>query len=384
MQRKLRFGMIGGGNGGNIGNSHRRGAQMDSLAILSAGCFTRNPQRNKEDGLFWGVPEDRIYANYEEMAEKESQRADCIDFVSIVSPNMTHYPAAKCFLEHGINVVCEKPFTMRVEEAEELQALAAKKGLEVCITYTYAHYPIMRECRNLIASGAIGNIIDMVVEYPQDWMILGLANGADDYTKWIDDPALAGNSNATASTGTHMYYLIRSMTGLKMEKVLADFSYYPENANLETSSRFFFQLENGAHGMAWTSSVAIGHDCTINLKIYGDKGSIEWSHNDPTHLKVAYLNGPVQIFAANRNYLCEDSRNTSRIPAGHPEGFYEAFANIYRAFCTHLLDKLAGTCTDRNAYFYPHVEEGVNGVRFVNACVESNKRGNVWVGLEEV
>lgn len=384
MEDKLRFGMVGGGNGGNIGNSHRRGATMDSMAVLTAGCFTRNPEQNLKDGRYWGVQPERIYKNYQEMAEKESQRADGIDFVSIVTPNATHYEITKCFLQHGINVVCEKPFTLNVAQAEELKALAEEKGLEVCVSFTYAHYPVLQECRNLIANGAIGKIIDVVAEYPQDWMILGLNSDEDNFTKWISDPEKSGNSNVTAGMGVHLYYLIKSMTGLKLDKVLTDFSYYPEDTPLETTARILLGFADHTHGLCWTSNTAIGHDCTVELKIYGDKGSIEWAHEDMTHLKVSYLGGPVQIYSANREYLSEDARHASRIPAGHPEGFYEAFANIYHEFCRHLLDRKKGISQDPAQYFYPKAQDGIDAVRFVQACVKSNHDGNVWVRLADV
>ncbi len=357
---------------------------MDNLAVLAAGSFTRDGERNIKDGLFWGVPADRIYADYREMARQESARADCIDFVSIVTPNHTHYEVAKCFLEHGINVVCEKPFTLTVAEAEELKAIAEQNDKEVCVTYTYAHYPIMRECRHLIESGVIGRIIDVVALYPQDWMMLGLHSGEKNFAAWFSDPEIAGNSNATAATGVHLYYLVKAMTNLKLNRVLADFSYYPETTPLETTSRIILDLEGGAHGLCWTSNVAIGHDCTIELKIYGEKGSIQWSHEDMTHLHVALLNGPVQIYSANRDYLSEESRAISRIPAGHPEGFYEAFANIYHEYCRHLLDKKNKIVKDESNYFYPKIQDGVDGVRFVQACVDSNRNGNVWISPDSV
>ncbi|MCD8349068.1 MAG: Gfo/Idh/MocA family oxidoreductase [Planctomycetaceae bacterium] len=383
METKLRFGMVGGGNGGNIGNSHRRGALMDSLAVLTAGSFTRDGERNRRDGERWGVPADRIYSDYAAMAEEEGRRPDGIDFVSIVTPNASHYPVAKCFLAHGINVVCEKPFTLSVPEAEELRRLAAEKNLEICVTYTYAHYPIMRECRHLVESGRIGRIIDIVAEYPQDWMILGLSKDADNFTKWIGDPATSGNSNVTAAMGVNLNYLITAMTGLELESVLAHFGYYPEDAPLETTARIFLRYKGGAGGLAWTSNVAIGHDCTIDLKLYGDKGSIRWSHEDPTRLTVSYLGGPVEILAANRDYLDEWSREASRLPAGHPEGFYEAFANIYREFCRHLLDKKNGAAGQSGDYFYPKARDGVDGVRFVHACVRSQQTGNAWTNVAD-
>lgn len=384
MTQALRFGMVGGGNRGNIGGSHRRGAQMDSLAVLSAGCFTRDAARNLADGRLWGVAPDRIYSSYEEMAARESARPDGIDFVSIVTPNLTHYPIARCFLEHGIHVVCEKPFTNTVAEAEALRRLAAEKGLLLAVTYTYAHYPIMRECRRLVQSGAIGSVIDVTAAYPQDWMILGLASGEENYSKWMSDPKHSGDSNATAATGVHLNYLIQAMTGLKLERVLSLFSYYPKDTPLETTARILMQFADGTRGHCWTSNVAIGHDCTIELKIFGDRGSIEWSHEDPAHLRLAYLGGPVQILSAARDYLGEESRAASRIPAGHPEGFYEAFGNIYREFCRHLLDQKRGAAGDPDGYFYPKADAGVDGVRFVQACVRSQAKGNVWIGLDEV
>ena len=382
MREKLRMGMVGGGNGGNIGNSHRRGAAMDNLAVLTAGSFTRNQEQNKKDGTFWGVDEDRIYSSYQEMAEKESKREDGIDFVSIVTPNHTHYAITKCFLEHGIHVVCEKPMTKNVEEAEEIAALAAQKGLEVCVPYTYAHYPAIRECRSLIEEGRIGKIIDVAAEYPQDWMILGLNNDEEDFTKWIGDPEYSGISNVTAAMGVHLYYLICAAAGLKIERVLADFGYYPENARLETISRVLLGFDNGAHGFAWTSNVAVGHDCSMYLKVYGEKGSIEWSHQDMTHLHVSILHEPVQIYSVNRSYMSDFSRQASRLPAGHPEGFYEAYANLYHSFCEKLLDRANGCLKDEGYYYFPHVKDGLNGVKYVQACVDSHKSGNVWVNLD--
>lgn len=382
MQDKLRFGMVGGGNGGNIGGSHRRGAAMDSMAVLSAGCFTRDPAQNQADGRYWGVAPERIYANYQQMAEQEARRADGIDFVSIVTPNATHYEIAKCFLQHGIHVVCEKPFTLDVGQAEELRDLAARNGLAVCVPFTYAHYPVLRECRALIAAGAIGRILDVVAAYPQDWMILGLASGEDNFTRWIGDPAKSGSSNVTAAMGVHLYYLMKSMTGLALERVLADFSYYPADAPLETTARVLLGFADGVHGLCWTSNTAIGHDCTVELKIFGEKGSIEWSHADMGHLKVSYLNGPVQLLAANRDYLGPDARHASRLPAGHPEGFYEAFGNLYHEFCRHLLDLKNGTAQDPAQYFYPKAQDGADAVRFVQACVRSAACDNCWVRLD--
>lgn len=382
---RLKFGMIGGGNGGNIGNSHRIAAQMDALAVLSAGCLTRNYKRNIQDCEKWGIPADRAYVDYKEMAEKESQREDCIDFVTVVTPDNSHYEIVKCFLEHGINVVCEKPFTRSIPQAEELKKIAEENGCEVCITYTYAHYPILRQCRKMVESGEIGKLVDMVVEYPEQWMIEALGGeGGMEFASWAGDPKVVGNANVTATMGVHLFYMITSMTGLKMKSVLSDFGYYPDDAPLENVNRFFFKLENGLKGLGWTSNMAIGHDCSLEIQIFGDKGSIAWSHNDPTRLKVVKLNGTIEYYCANKDYLCAESRNASRLPAGHPEGFHHAFGNIYNAFCNKLIDKKKGILKNESEYFYPHIEDGIAGVRFINSCVASYKRGNVWVDLDLV
>ena len=214
-------------------------------------------------------------------------------------------------------------------------------------------------------------------------MILGLQNDEDDFTKWIGDPKYSGASNVTGAMGVHLYYLICAATGLNIERVLADFGYYPEDAKLETISRILLEFDNGAHGLAWTSNVAAGHDCSMYLKIYGEKGSIEWSHDDMTHLHVSYLNQPVQILSANRSYMSDFSRRASRLPTGHPEGFYEAYANLYHSFCEKLLDRINGCLKDESYYYFPHGSDGLGGVKYVQAAVDSHKSGNVWVALDE-
>lgn len=377
---RLQYGMVGGGNGGNIGGAHRRGAMMDSLAVLTAGAFTRNPEQNKRDGETWGVPADRIYDTWRQMAEAEGAREDGIDFVTIVTPNHTHYEIAKAFLENGINVVCEKPFTMTSAEGEELCALAKARGLEICVTYTYPHYPILQEARHLIASGALGKIRNIWAEYPQDWLLLDMNDPEKNGSLWFVDPTKSGISNVTSSITVHLNYLITSMTGLKPERVLADFDCYPDGAPLDTTSHVLARYTGNVHAALLCSFTAIGRDCSIGLKIFGEKGTVEWYHDDPTHLRVAFLNKPVEIRTCRQKYLCREAYEMSRLPAGHPEGFYEAFGNIYHSFCTLLLNKANGE-TGKQTYFHPTGEDGVMGIRLVEACVKSNRNGNIWVDV---
>ena len=375
--RKLNFGIVGGGVGGNIGKSHLRGALMDNQAVLVAGAFSRDQERNRASGDLWGVSQDRVYPDYGTMAAAESQRGDGIDFVIIVTPNHLHYPVAKVFLEHGIHVACEKPFTLTVSEAEELCAIAREKDLEIAITYTYAHYPMIRQARSLIRDGAIGEVMEIVAEYPEDWQMLAQNQKPDHFGNWFSDQAKAGESSVVGGMGIHAWYLLRAMTGLKEEKVIAQFGYYPKNARLESNARILLRYQGGAQGMLWTSSTAIGHDCTLSIKIFGEKGAIEWEHDDPTRLRVALVDQPVQIMTCERAYLYPEARAMSRLPAGHPEGFYEAFANIYREFCRHLLDKKAGQVAVE--YYYPDMQTGLDGMKFIAACVISNREDNIWV-----
>lgn len=226
--RKLNFGIVGGGVGGNIGKSHLRGALMDNQAVLVAGAFSRDQERNRVSGDLWGVSQDRVYPDYGTMAAAESQREDGIDFVIIVTPNHLHYPVAKVFLEHGIHVACEKPFTLTVAEAEELCTIAWEKDLAIAITYTYAHYPMIRQARSLIRDGAIGEVMEIVAEYPEDFQMLAQNQKPDHFSNWFSDPAKAGESSVVGGMGIHAWYLLRAMTGLKEEKVIAQFGYYPK------------------------------------------------------------------------------------------------------------------------------------------------------------
>ena len=295
---KLKFGMVGGGNGAFIGNVHRHGAVMDDLAELVAGCFTRNPEKNRETAEQWGVrKKDRIYANYQEMAEKEAAREDGIDFVSITTPNDTHYPIAKCFLEHGINVMCDKPLALRTEEGIELKELAEKNDLLFGVTYTYTGYTMIEQARRLIEAGEIGNILTVVAEYPQEWLLVQMVSDRSDQATWRMDPARSGPSGCLADIGTHVEALIARMTGLELERVLARFERLPKSHDLplENNAQVMLEYKGGISGLIWTSQVAIGHETDLLVRIFGDKGSIEWQHRDSQKLLVTKINEPPQI-----------------------------------------------------------------------------------------
>ncbi len=378
---KLSFGMVGGGNGAFIGNVHRRGAIMDNLAELTAGCFTRNMEKNRQTAEEWGVRDlSRVYANYQEMADAESKREDGIDFVSIVTPTDTHYAIAKCFLEHGIHVVCDKPICLTLDEGLELQAIAQEKGLEFGVTYTYASYAVIRQAREMIDAGVIGNIVKIVAEYPQDWLIVSTVAEKSDQALWRLDPRRAGPSACCADIGTHLEALIARMTGLKLERVMARFTHYKDSV-LEHDIDVMLEYEGGIPGTMWASQIASGNDCGVCIRVYGDKGAIEWRHTHPMEITYTPLAQPTRTIVANREYNSPACPEQCRLPAGHPEGFYEAFGNIYHSFCTHLIAKKTGG--DPGTFRHPTIEDGVAGLRFVDACVKSNAEGSRWVSLYE-
>jgi len=378
---KLRFGMVGGGNGAFIGNVHRRGATMDNLARLVAGCFTRNMEKNRETAKAWDVDDlSRVYADFREMADAESKRPDGIDFVSIVTPTDTHYEIAKCFLEHGINVVCDKPICLTLAEGEQLKQLAQQKGLEFGVTYTYASYAAIRQAREMIDAGEIGEIINIIAEYPQDWLIVSTVAQKSDQSVWRLDPKRAGSTACCSDIGTHLEALISRMTGLHLEQVLARFTHY-KGSPLDHDIQVLLQYEGNIPGMLWASQIATGTDCGVKIRVYGDKGSIEWRHTQPMELIYAPLNRPVRTITANREYNAPACLELCRLPAGLPEGFYEAFGNIYHSYCAHLIAKRDGTSA--GTLRHPTIDDGLAGLRFVDACFRSNEQGNIWVPVDE-
>lgn len=376
---KLTFGMIGGGNGAFIGDVHRRGATMDNMAVLTAGCFTRSMEKNLKTAEEWGVADSsRVYATWQEMAECEGAREDGIDFVSIVTPTDTHYEIAKCFLSHGIHVVCDKPICTNAAEGEELARIAKEKGLLFGVTYTYASYAVIRQAREMIAHGEIGEIIKIEAEYPQDWVIVSTVAESSDQALWRLDPKRAGPSACAADIGTHLEALIARMTGLKLEKVLARLTHY-HGSPLDHDMEAMLQYEGGIPGRLWASQLACGSDCAVKIRVFGEKGSITWRHTAPMQFEFAPIGMPVQTIVANRAYNYAACTEQCRLPAGHPEGFYEAFGNVYRAFCKHLSAQKYGT--DAGTFSYPTIEDGIAGLRFVDACLASDKNGNVWTAV---
>jgi predicted dehydrogenase len=374
--KKVRYGMVGGGLGSYIGDVHRHGAMMDDLAVLCAGCFSRHRDKNLETADAWEIPEDRVYANYQEMADKESSRDDGIDFVTIATPNSSHYEIAKCFLEKDIHVLCDKPVTLTVAQAEDLKKIAEKRHLLFAVPYAYTAYPVIRQGRQMIEDGVIGKIIYVRVGHPEDWVISSVPEEPSGKLPWRFDPKMAGESLCSADLGTHAEQLLEQFTGLTIKRLLAKFNTWPAYLPLETNVTALLDLGDGISGELWASQIALGKSCSPHILVIGSKGSLEWDHEKPDLLRYRKVNGCIEILESGKDYMCEASRNLNFVSPGHHEGFYEAFGSVYRSFIECLNAKLQNR--DPGTYRFPTVRDGADGMRFIAACMKSVRNGNTW------
>ena len=377
----LKYGMVGGGPGAFIGEVHRTAARFDGKNVLAAGSFSRDYQKTLKTGKDLGIDEDRLYKNYTEMAEKESELTDGIDFVSVVTPNHTHFKIAKAFLSRGISVVCDKPVTTSSQEALELKQLAEKNDAEFCVTYTYSGYPMVKEAKELVEKGEIGDIRVVMGEYPQEW----LAEPAGENNKqasWRTDPNQAGISNCIGDIGSHIEHTVSYITGLKISELSANLDTFVADRELDDNGEVMIKYENGATGMYWASQVAVGNDNGLKVRIFGSKGSLEWSQENPNYLYFSKLGEATKILSRGHDYLGNKAQKTNRIPPGHPEGYFEAFANIYANFSAALLEKKEKGRIEEKDFDYPKITEGLRGVKFIEKCVASSKQGASWVNFE--
>ncbi len=382
MIKKLNYGMVGGSLDAFIGGVHRKAIAINENAHLVAGCFSSNADKNNACGEHYQLASDRIYKNYQEMAEAESAREDGIDFVCITTPNFTHYEIAKCFLEKGIHVSCEKPLCFTVEEAKELEKLSKEKGLLFCVTYTYTGYNMVKLARELVAAGEIGEIINVNCEYLQDWMINTLEEGTEADTKiavWRADPAKSGISDCVGDIGTHIESMVSYVTGLHVKKVAAVLDTYGHE--LDLNANMLVELDNGCHGVFSCSQICAGHANGLVVRIFGKNGSIEWHQEAPDQLYLKKKNQPIQIYNRGYGYIDGRAEELNRIPSGHPEGLMIAFANIYQAFTNAILKKKNGEELTASDLDFPSIEYGVRGVEFITAAVASSKNNSVWTEL---
>ena len=376
--KQLRYGMVGGGPGAFIGDVHRKAIRIDNLAVLVAGTFSRDSEKSKSFGKELGLSDDRLYTDYATMAKEEANRKDGIQFVVCVTPNSSHFDICKAFLSEGISVVCDKPLTWTIEESEELVALTKRKDLLFGVTYTYTGYPAVKQMRQMVKDGALGTIKFINAEYPQDWLALPVDKN-DKLAPWRLDPKLSGITNCLGDIGSHIENLVATVTGLRIESVLARLDTIVEGRTLDDNASVMVEYEGGAKGLYWSSQIAFGNDNGLKIRVYGEKGGLEWRQEDPDHFTFTPSDPPQQKWSRGRDEFHASAQQYSRVPAGHPEGLFEAFANIYKGFIQALDKKLSGKALAAEDYDFPTVEMGLDGVVFINKCVESSKKGSVWV-----
>ena len=380
MKRKLRMGMIGGGKDAFIGSIHRYASNMDGLVELVCGALSINPEIAKDSGQSLFLPEDRIYLTYQEMIEKESlQPADKrMDFVTIVTPNFAHFAPAMMALDHGFHVVIEKPITFSLDEAKQLKMKLDETGLTLCLTHTYAGYPMVKQAKAMIADGKLGKIRKVWVEYPQGWLSRLSEREGNAQAAWRTDPKKAGKSSVMGDIGTHAAHLSEYITGAKITDVCAELNTLVEGRVMDDDGAVMLKFDNGAKGVLIASQVAAGEENALKIRVYGELGGIEWFQHEPNSLIVKWLDAPSQILRAGSAHLYKAASHNCRTPAGHPEGYLEAFANIYRNFALTLGCKIDGTTPTAEMLDFPGVEDGIRGMAFIDNVVASAHSDKKW------
>jgi len=380
MNRKLRMAMIGGGKDAFIGAVHRLAMNMDGQVELVAGALSINPEIAVESGKLLFLDEDRIYTDYKVMLEKEAAMpADKrIDFVSIVTPNFVHFPPAMMALEKGFNVVIEKPITFTLDEAKQLKAKLDETGLSLLLCHTYTGYPMVKQAKQLLKSGALGKIRKVYVEYPQGWLSTLLESAGNAQASWRTDPKKSGKAGCMGDIGTHAFNLAEYVTGLEVTHLCSDINTVVEGRMLDDDGAAFLKFSNGATGVLMATQIAAGEENNVKIRVYGEKGGIEWKQEDANTLLVKWLNKPTEIYRTGGGYNSSFAAHNSRTPAGHPEGYLEAFANLYRNFALTLRAKIDGEQPKEEWLDFPGVNEGVRGMAFVDNVIESGKNEMKW------
>jgi predicted dehydrogenase len=374
---RIRLGMVGGGQGAFIGAVHRIAARIDDQFDLVAGALSSDPARAKASAAEIGIAPDRSYGSYEEMAKAEAGRPDGIEAVSIVTPNNVHAPAAMTFLNAGIHVICDKPMTTTVAEARELVDLVGKTGKVFVLTHNYTGYPMIRQARAMVAAGELGDIRVVQVEYPQDWLTERAELAGSKQAEWRTDPRRSGAGGSIGDIGTHAYNLAAFVSGLETDELLAQLTTFVPGRLLDDDVQILLRYRGGARGMLWASQVAVGNENGLKLRIYGTKGGLEWAQADPNYLWFTRFGEPKQLLTRAGAGAGSEAQRVSRVPAGHPEGYLEGFATIYAEAARAIRAARDGRRPDADV-IYPTVEDGLAGMRFIEAAVASSRAGNVW------
>ena len=384
--RILKMGQVGGGIGAFIGEVHRKAARMDGGIVLTAGAFDVVPENSLKQGKILGVDPKRVYSTYQEMIAGELALPvdERIDFVAVCTPNHTHFPIAKAFLEAGFNVMCEKPMTLTVEEAEELDALVKQSGKIFGLMHNYTAYPMVKLAKDMVKQGDLGKIRKVVVQYPQGWLYQLIEKTGQMQASWRTNPKTSGAAGCMGDIGTHAANLAEYITGLKITEVLADLTTFVKGRRLDDDGNVLLHFAKGAKGLLHASQISVGEENNIAIWIYGEAKGLEWHQENPNYLHVLSQTAPEQIWKRGNGYVAEKSKaagRCTRIPSGHPEAFLEAFANNYCNFADTIRAKMDKRKATPEELDFPGVEAGVRGMKFIQAVVTSSKKGNVWIKI---
>lgn len=382
--RKLRMGMVGGGRDAFIGAVHRRAATLEGAVDLVAGCFSSTPEKAKASAKDLYVPDDRAYGTWQEMVASEARlpEGDRIDFVSVVTPNHMHYPIAKGFVEAGFNVACDKPMVHTVDQALDLVRAVEENDVVFAVTYNYTGYPMVKQARHMVQTGALGKVQKVIVEYPQGWLLTRIETEDQKQAVWRTDPQRSGVSGCIGDIGSHCENLVSYVTGLELEAICADLTIFAPGRELDDDGNILLRFKGGARGILTASQVCPGQENSLRIRVWGTKAGLEWSQEDPNYLYVRSNDDPEMIYKRGNDYLCEAAAEASRIPAGHPEAFFEAFANIYVNFTDTIRAKILGIEPSDIMLDFPTVRDGARGVFFINKAVESSATEVKWTAAE--
>ena len=381
LNRRLRLGMVGGGPGAFIGAVHRIAARLDDRYELVASALSSDPERSRAAARDLHIADDRAYPDFQTMADAEAKRADRIDAVSIVTPNHLHYPIAKAFLQTGIHVICDKPITTTVEDSLDLQKMVERTGLVFGLTHNYTGYPMVRQARELVASGELGPLRVIQVEYAQDWLATPLEKTGQKQALWRTDPVQSGAAGSLGDIGTHAFNLAEFVSGHTCEQVAAELSSFVPGRRVDDNAQMLLRFNNGVRGMLWASQVAVGNENNLRLRVYGEKAGIEWRQENPNYLSLMPLGKTPELIRRNGSGAGPVAAHASRIPGGHPEGYLEAFAQLYTDLAEQISANIEQRSPDPASMLVPTVADGVAEMRFVAGVIASSKQNSAWVQL---
>ncbi len=373
--------MVGGGPGAFIGAVHRMAAALDGQIELVCGAFSSDPEKSRQAGRELFLPENRVYGSYTEMMEKESSlpENERMDFVSIVTPNHLHYGPASLALQQGFDVFCDKPLCHNLSEAENLEALVSNSDRIFCLSHNYTGYPLVRQAREMVKGGSLGSIRKVVVEYPQGWLSQRIEESGQKQASWRTNPEMAGAAGCMGDIGTHAENLAEYICGLEIEELAADLSRFVDGRQLDDDGSVLLRFKGGAKGILHASQISIGEENNLRIRVYGEKASLEWAQQEPNSLILRHPDKPMEILRTGQADLCEKARAATRLPMGHPEGYIEAFANLYKDFAEAIRNRNRGIRMETE---FPGIKDGLRGMRFIDALVQSSSANSVWVKIE--